>query len=180
MPTSLDFHFSLPFLSYLTIRALELPVTLPSLSEYVTPTATTPSSEVTASALNISVLPKLKTLLKPEDIEVSMAQTEGFNCQRYNGVTIALDTTLTEDLLEEGFVREIISKVQTMRKENGFEVTDHIKVSLSGNDKLQALVQKNESYLKEITLADEVAYGTTDGTAKEWNINGENVTIAVK
>ena len=69
MPTSLDFHFSLPFLSYLTIRALELPVTLPSLSEYVTPTATMPSSEVTASALNISVLPKLKTLLKPEDIE---------------------------------------------------------------------------------------------------------------
>ena len=88
--------------------------------------------------------------------------------------------TLTEELLEEGFVREIISKVQTMRKENGFEVTDHIKVSLSGNDKLQALVQKNESYLKEITLVDEVAYGTTDGTAKEWNINGENVTIAVK
>ncbi len=119
-------------------------------------------------------------VLKPEDVEVSMAQTEGFNCQRYNGVTIALDTTLTEELLEEGFVREIISKVQTMRKENGFEVTDHIKVSLSGNDKLQALVQKNESYLKEITLADEVAYGTTDGTAKEWNINGENVTIAVK
>ena len=121
-----------------------------------------------------------EVVLKPEDIEVSMAQTDGFNCQRYNGVTIALDTTLTEDLLEEGFVREIISKVQTMRKENGFEVTDHIKVSLSGNDKLQALVQKNESYLKEITLADEVAYGTTGGTAKEWNINGESVTIALK
>jgi isoleucyl-tRNA synthetase len=121
-----------------------------------------------------------EVVLKPEDIEVSMAQTEGFNCQRYNGVTIALDTTLTEDLLEEGFVREIISKVQTMRKENGFEVTDHIKVSLSGNEKLQALVKKNESYLKEITLADEVAYGTTDGVAKEWNINGETVTLAVK
>jgi isoleucyl-tRNA synthetase len=121
-----------------------------------------------------------EVVLKPEDIEVSMAQTDGFNCQRYNGVTIALDTTLTEDLLEEGFVREIISKIQTMRKENGFEVTDHIKVSLSGNEKLQVLVKKNESYLKEITLADEVAYGTTDGVTKEWNINGETVILAVK
>ena len=119
-------------------------------------------------------------MLKPEDVEVTMAQTEGYNCQRYNGVTIALDTTLTEDLLEEGFVREVISKVQTMRKENGFEVTDHIKVSLSGNEKLENLVKKNEQYLKEVTLADEVAYGSLDGTGKEWNINGEKVTIAVK
>lgn len=119
-------------------------------------------------------------MLKPEDVEVTMAQTEGYNCQRYNGVTIALDTTLTEDLLEEGFVREVISKVQTMRKENGFEVTDHIKVSLSGNEKLENLVKKNEQYLKEVTLADEVAYGLLDGTSKEWNINGEKVTIAVK
>ena len=118
--------------------------------------------------------------LKPEDVEVTMAQTEGYNCQRYNGVTIALDTTLTEDLLEEGFVREVISKIQTMRKENGFEVTDHIKVSLSGNEKLENLVKKNEQYLKEVTLADEVAYGSLDGTSKEWNINGEKVTIAVK
>lgn len=118
--------------------------------------------------------------LKPEDVEVTMAQTEGYNCQRYNGVTIALDTTLTEDLLEEGFVREVISKIQTMRKENGFEVTDHIKVSLSGNEKLENLVKKNEQYLKEVTLADEVAYGSLAGTSKEWNINGEKVTIAVK
>ncbi|WP_028129193.1 isoleucine--tRNA ligase [Selenomonas sp. AE3005] len=118
--------------------------------------------------------------LTTEDVEVSMAQTEGFNCQRYNGVTIALDTTLTEELLAEGFVREIISKVQTMRKENGFEVTDHIKVSLAGNEKLQAIVAQNEDYLKEITLADAVAYGTLSGTEKEWNINGETVTIAVE
>lgn len=118
--------------------------------------------------------------LKPEDVEVTMAQTEGYNCQRYNGVTIALDTTLTDDLLEEGFVREVISKIQTMRKENGFEVTDHIKVSLSGNEKLENLVKKNEQYLKEVTLAYEVAYGSLDGTSKEWNINGEKVTIAVK
>ena len=118
--------------------------------------------------------------LTPEDVEVTMAQTEGYNCQRYNGVTIALDTTLTEDLLEEGFVREVISKIQTMRKENGYEVTDHIRVSLSGNAKLEQIVRKNEAYLREITLADEVCYDRSEGTAKEWNINGETLCIAVQ
>ena len=137
-------------------------------------------AELDATGKLVVALPDGEVTLTTEDVEVSMAQTEGFNCQRYNGVTIALDTTLTEELLEEGFVREIISKVQTMRKENGFEVTDHIKVSLSGNEKLQAIVAKNEDYLKEITLADSVAYGTLAGEAKEWNINGENVTIAVE
>ena len=137
-------------------------------------------AEMDSTGKLVIALPDGEVTLTSEDVEVSMAQTEGFNCQRYNGVTIALDTTLTEELLEEGFVREIISKVQTMRKENGFEVTDHIKVSLSGNEKLQAIVAKNEDYLKEITLADSVAYGTLAGEAKEWNINGENVTIAVE
>ena len=118
--------------------------------------------------------------LLPEDVEVTMAQTEGFACQRYGGVTVALETTLTEELLEEGFVREIISKVQTMRKENGFEVTDHITVYMEGNEKLESIVKKNEDFLRKITLADTVVYGSTDGFKKEWNINGENVTIAVK
>jgi isoleucyl-tRNA synthetase len=137
-------------------------------------------AELDAEGKLVVALPDGEVTLTTEDVEVSMAQTEGFNCQRYNGVTIALDTTLTEELLEEGFVREIISKVQTMRKENGFEVTDHIKVSLSGNEKLQAIVAKNEDYLKEITLADEVNYGKLFGTEKEWNINGENIIIAVE
>ncbi|SFA85496.1 isoleucine--tRNA ligase [Selenomonas ruminantium] len=137
-------------------------------------------AELDAAGKLVVALPDGEVTLTTEDVEVSMAQTEGFNCQRYNGVTIALDTTLTEELLEEGFVREIISKVQTMRKENGFEVTDHIKVSLSGNEKLQAIVAKNEDYLKEITLADEVNYGKLSGTEKEWNINGENIIIAVE
>ena len=118
--------------------------------------------------------------LLPEDVEVTMAQTEGYVCQRYGNVTVALETTLTPELVEEGFVREIISKVQTMRKENGFEVTDHITVYLSGNDKLAAIVQKNESFLKKIVLADQVSYGTADGFQKEWNINGEKVTLAVR
>ena len=118
--------------------------------------------------------------LQPEDIEVTMAQTEGFMAQRYNGVTVALETTLSEELVEEGFVREIISKLQTMRKENGFEVMDHITVYAEGNDKLAALMQKNEAFIKEITLADAIEFGRTDGFAKEWNINGETVTLAVK
>ncbi|MDY4474654.1 class I tRNA ligase family protein, partial [Mitsuokella sp.] len=125
-------------------------------------------------------LPDGDVTLLPEDIEVSMAQTEGYNCQRYNGVTIALETTLSEELLEEGFVREIISKIQTMRKENGYEVTDHIKVGMAGNEKLEGLVRKNEAFLKEITLCDEVTYGTLAGHEKEWNINGETVTLSVK
>lgn len=118
--------------------------------------------------------------LTPEDIEITMAQTEGYNCQRYGGVTIALETTLSPELIEEGFVREIISKLQTMRKENGYEVTDHIAVSLAGNEKLEALVKKNEAELRRVTLADSVTYDTLDGHRKEWNINGETVTLAVK
>ena len=109
-----------------------------------------------------------------------MAQTEGYLCQRYGGVTVALETTLTPELIEEGFVREIISKVQVMRRENGFEVTDHITVALTGNDKLSEVVKKNEEALKKVTLADAVVYGTMDGFSKEWDVNGEKVTIAVK
>ncbi|MFC2468994.1 MAG: DUF5915 domain-containing protein, partial [Negativicutes bacterium] len=118
--------------------------------------------------------------LLPEDVEVTMAQTEGYACQRYGGVTVALETTLTPELIEEGFVREIISKVQTMRKENGFEVTDHIIVCLAGNDKLRAIVEKNEAFFKRVVLADEIDYSAADGAAKDWNINGEKVTLAVK
>ena len=118
--------------------------------------------------------------LLPEDVEVTMAQTEGYACQRYGGVTVALETTLTPELIEEGFVRELISKVQTMRKESGFEVTDHIIVCLAGNDKLRAIVEKNEAFFKRVVLADEINYGAADGAAKEWNINGEKVTLAVK
>lgn len=118
--------------------------------------------------------------LTPEDVEITMAQTEGYNCQRYGGVTIALETTLSPELIEEGFVREIISKIQTMRKENGYEVTDHIAVSLAGNEKLAALVKKNEAELRRVTLADSVSYGKLDGHQKEWNINGETVTLAIQ
>ncbi|MBQ1915191.1 MAG: isoleucine--tRNA ligase [Selenomonadaceae bacterium] len=119
-------------------------------------------------------------ILETEDVEVTMAQTEGYLCQRGGNVTVALETTLTPELIEEGFVREIVSKVQTMRKENGFEVTDHITVYAKGNDKLQDLMKKHEDYIRSIVLADAVEYGSADGFTKEWNINGEMVVLGVK
>ena len=91
-----------------------------------------------------------------------------------------LDTNLSPELIEEGFVREIISKIQTMRKDSGFEVMDHIKVYISGNDRIAAVVEKNEKSIGEKVLADAFAY-TAGGThTKDWNVNGENVTIGVE
>lgn len=130
---------------------------------------------------------KLKLTLKsgevellPEDVDITMSQTEGFATQRYGNVTIALETTLSQELVEEGFVREIISKLQTMRKENGFQVVDHITVYAAGNDKLVDIMSRNEDFLKKVVLADKVVYGSTEGFVKEWNINGEDITLAVK
>ncbi len=118
-----------------------------------------------------------------EDVDITMSQTEGFATQRYGSVTIALETTLSEALIEEGFVREIISKLQTMRKENGFEVTDRISVFAAGNDKLTDIMSRNEDFIKKIVLGDSISYGTAEvdgGFAKEWNINGEDITLAIK
>lgn len=130
---------------------------------------------------------KLKLTLKsgevellPEDVDITMSQTEGFATQRYGNVTIALETTLSQELIEEGFVREIISKLQTMRKENGFQVVDHITVYAAGNDKLVDIMRRNEDFLKKVVLADKVVYGSTEGFVKEWNINGEDIALAVK
>ena len=130
---------------------------------------------------------KLKLTLKsgevellPEDVDITMSQTEGFATQRYGNVTIALETALSQELIEEGFVREIISKLQTMRKENGFQVVDHITVYAAGNDKLVDIMSRNEDFLKKVVLADKVVYGSTEGFVKEWNINGEDITLAVK
>lgn len=118
--------------------------------------------------------------LLPEDVDITMSQTDGFATQRYGAVTIALETTLTDELIEEGFVREIISKLQTMRKENGFEVTDRIGVFAAGNDKLMDIMRRNEEFIKRIVLGDSVVYGTADGFVKEWNINGEDIVLGIK
>ena len=129
--------------------------------------------------LKVTVSEDTFTLTR-EDVEVTMAQTEGYNCQRYGSVTIALETTLSPELVEEGFVRELISKIQTMRKENGFEVQDRITVGIKDNEKLEKIVRKNEAFLKEITLANEVTYNAVQGFEKAWNINGEKVTLSVQ
>ena len=115
-----------------------------------------------------------------EDVEVTASQRDGYNCQSYGGVTVALSTTLTEALIEEGFVREIISKVQTMRKECGLEVTDHIALDLSGNPRLVEIARRNEAFIREITLADSLSCDAPMGTSKEWNINGEKLTLSIK
>ena len=129
--------------------------------------------------LKVTVSEDTFTLTR-EDVEVTMAQTEGYNCQRYGSVTIALETTLSPELVEEGFVRELISKIQTMRKENGFEVQDRITVGIKDNEKLEKIVRKNEAFLKDITLANEVTYNAVQGFEKAWNINGEKVTLSVQ
>ena len=129
--------------------------------------------------LKVTVSEDTFTLTR-EDVEVTMAQTEGYNCQRYGSVTIALETTLSPELVEEGFVRELISKIQTMRKENGFEVQDRITVGMKDNEKLEKIVRKNEAFLKDITLANEVTYNAVQGFEKAWNINGEKVTLSVQ
>ena len=118
--------------------------------------------------------------LTKDDLLIDMAQKEGYVSQEDNRMTVVLDTNLTPELVEEGFVYEIISKIQTMRKESGFEVTDHIRVSINGNDKLSEIAQKNKEAISSKVLADELTSGMEYGVSKEWNINGENAVIAVE
>ena len=118
--------------------------------------------------------------LAPEELLITTTQKEGFVSQEDRGVTVVLDTNLTPELIEEGFVREIISKIQTMRKEAGFEVTDHIVVCESGNDKIRGIMADNADVIKRDVLAEEVEFDTERGYSKEWNINGEHVKLSVE
>ena len=118
--------------------------------------------------------------LTKDDLLIDMAQKEGYVSQEDNKMTVVLDTNLTPELVEEGFVYEIISKIQTMRKESGFEVTDHIRVSINGNDRLSEIAQKNKEAISGKVLADELTSGAEYAVSKEWNINGENAVIAVE
>ena len=118
--------------------------------------------------------------LEKDDLLIEAAQMEGYVSDTDRGITVVLDTNLTPELLEEGFVREIISKVQTMRKDAGFEVMDHIRVSMQDNDKVQQVISSNDAQIKSEVLADEVAYNGAKGFTKEWNINGEKVTLGVE
>ena len=118
--------------------------------------------------------------LEKDDLLIEAAQMEGYISDSDHGITVVLDTNLTPELLEEGFVREVISKVQTMRKDAGFEVMDHIRVSMQDNDKVKEIVQKNEAQIKSEVMADEITYDKATGFTKEWSINGEKVTLGVE
>ncbi len=118
--------------------------------------------------------------LTEEDLLIETAQTEGYVSESDGETSVVLDTNLTPELIEEGFVREIISKIQTMRKEAGFEVMDKIVVYAHGNDKIQDVMKTHEDEIKLEVLADEMVLGETDGYVKEWNINKEAVTMGVK
>ena len=118
--------------------------------------------------------------LTEEDLLIETAQTEGYVSESDGETSVVLDTNLTPELIEEGFVREIISKIQTMRKEAGFEVMDKIVVYAHGNDKIQDVMKTHEDEIKSEVLADEMVLGETDGYVKEWNINKEAVTMGVK
>ena len=115
-----------------------------------------------------------------EDVLTEMTQKEGYVSEVDNGITVVLDTHLTEELIEEGNVREIISKIQTMRKEADFNVTDKINVSVNNNERIEAIIMANAEEIKENVLAESIVIGSTKGFTKEWNINGEEVIFAVE
>ena len=118
--------------------------------------------------------------LSKDDLLIEMTQMEGYVSQNDNNITVVLDTNLTEELIEEGFVREIISKVQTMRKEADFEVMDMITIYVDKNDKIVDIIKKNKDMIMSEVMAKDVVCGEADGYVKEWNINGESVTLGVK
>ena len=118
--------------------------------------------------------------LLEEDLLIDAAQMPGYVSDTEYETTVVLDTNLTPELVEEGFVREIISKIQTMRKEAGFEVMDHIRVYFAQNDKIKTLVDSNNAEIKDEVLANEICFDTIKGYNKEWNINGETVVIGVE
>ena len=118
--------------------------------------------------------------LTKEDLLIEAAQVEGYVSETGNNLTVVLDTNLSDELIEEGFVREVISKIQTMRKEAGFEVMDKILVYVSGNNRISDVLRNNRAEFTREVLANEIIFDTIDGYSKDWNVNGEDVTLAVQ
>ena len=118
--------------------------------------------------------------LAEEDLLIDVAKMEGYVTEGDNYVTVVIDTTLTPELIEEGYVREVISKIQTMRKDSDFQVTDRIKVYVTGNAKIADVMEKNADEIKRVVLADAFVMDAACDNSKEWNINGEKVTIGVE
>ncbi len=118
--------------------------------------------------------------LAVEDLLIETVQKEGYHAESGNGVTVVLDTNLTDELIEEGFVRELVSKIQTMRKDAGFEVMDTIKIYVSGNEKIEAIFNNNADEIKHDVLATDIIISAGGSYAKDWDINGEKVTMGVE
>ena len=125
-------------------------------------------------------IPDADVSLTKEDLLIDMTKKEGFESLGDRGVTVVIDKNLTPELIEEGNVREIISKIQTMRKDSGFEVMDNIRVSFSGNAEIEKIAERNAAEIADETLAKDVLFNTPLTFSKEWNINGETVTISVE
>ena len=121
-----------------------------------------------------------EVVLSESDLLVDTAQMEGFVTESDNKLAVVLDTNLTPELIEEGFVREIISKIQTMRKEAGFEVMDKINVYVKDNKVIEDIMKTHAEEIQSEVLAEEVLLDTTQGYEKEWNINSQKVTLAVE
>ena len=136
-------------------------------------------NELRANGVLVLDIDGNKVELTEEDLLIETAQTEGYVTETDGTTSVVLDTNLTPELLEEGFVREIISKVQTMRKEAGFEVMDKICIYAKDNEKIEGIMKAHEEEIKGEVLAENIVFGETDGYVKDWNINKEQVTLAV-
>ena len=119
-------------------------------------------------------------VIEKDDLLIETAQKEGYVSGSDYGITTVLDTNLTEELIEEGFVLEVISKIQTMRKSADFEVTDRINVYVDGNDKIAGIMERNKDTIAGKVLADSIVAGEVKGSSEEWNINGEKVVLGVE
>ena len=121
-----------------------------------------------------------EVILEKDDLLIEMTQMPGYVTENSGDVTVVLDSNLTEELIEEGYVRELISKIQTMRKEADFEVTDHITVAYAGSEKIAALMERYAAEIQGSVLADRLTAESIEGYTKEWDINGETVTLTVQ
>ena len=136
--------------------------------------------EVNATGSLKLALPSGEVVLEKDDLLIETAQVEGYESMSDYGITVVLDLHLTDELVEEGFIRELISKIQTMRKEAGFEVMDMITIYINGNAKLEEIVNRKKEMMLTDVMATDVLTGQMDGVSKEWDINGEKVTLGVK
>ena len=117
--------------------------------------------------------------LAKDDLLIAAKKKEGYVAQENNGITVILDTTLTDELIKEGYVRELVSKIQQMRKDSGFDVVDHIRVGIECDEELTATVKEYEKEIKDDVLANEIVFSVCC-QAKEWDVNGKDVKLCVK